>query len=323
MSRIERKALAHIAQAQNLLQEPIQTSLAFGTNKMKLESAPKAPENSTNYLQKLSVEHFKRIVKYLSPKERLIVQESAVSQSLCTVIQTSAEKAKKDIEQAWKDNNTMVLDNDEIFRQACTLYPHMFGYASERLQFDLAKEMYERDPKSILGYEAICRKIYHWIRVEQKSKDGRDLERLKILYKRLNPRIEKGVWYLGDQAHIENTKPKEGSGKDPDDKTLFSWDFVDSLWVREQRRRKLITNIANFDTIVQELHDNKKWKDLWHFLESLCMKSVSIPEMMQLHRNIEVSWDVVCAFAKRVKQVALERLRILADIKQWKLAQEL
>ena len=68
MSRIERKALAHIAQAQNLLQEPIQTSLAFGTNKMKLESAPKAPENSTNYLQKLSVEHFKRIVKYLSPK---------------------------------------------------------------------------------------------------------------------------------------------------------------------------------------------------------------------------------------------------------------
>ena len=229
-----------------------------------------------------------------------------MSQSLCTVIQTSAEKAKKDIEQAWKDNNTMVLDNDEIFRQACTLYPHMFGYASERLQFDLAKEMYERDPGSIYQYAAITGNIFQLIR-NVKTRGARDLERLKLLYQRLNPRIVNGVWYLDEKDHMHNAEPK-GSGKVPDIDMLFSMQFALTLLQVEKRRREFITNTANFDTIVKKWYYNKEWQELRRFFASY---------------EYEFGTSVLGAVAKRVKQVSLERLRILADIKQWKLAQEL
>ena len=320
MSKTERKALADIAQAQNLLQAPIQTSLAFGTKKMKQDSAP---ENSTNYLEKLSVEGLNVVIKFLSPKERLIVQ---ADERLRSFIQTTANKAKDDIEKAWNDNNTMVLNDDEIFRQACTVYPNMFGYASERLQFVLAKEMYERDPKSIAQYTAIVSKTYELIKEVQKTRYARDLESLKLLYKKFNPRIEKGVWYIHLEQHRDKAEP-EGSGKVPDDKTLLSIRFALPLFVNESARRRIIAYIANFDTIVKELYDNKQWRDLWLFLYVLCLwendMSIYRSQLNNLNRNIEVSWDVVRDFAKRVKQVALEKTRILADIKQWKLAQEL
>ena len=88
----------------------------------------------------------------------------------------------------------------------------------------------------------------------------------------------------------------------------------------------LITNTANFDTIVKKLYNNKEWKELWHFFlnyEYEFGTRVSQTEVRQHVDDIEVSWDVVSDLAKRVKQVALERLRILADIEKWKLAQEL
>ena len=187
--------------------------------------------------------------------------------------------------------------------------------------------MYELDPKSIDHYRATVTEIYYLIEEARKilmMMDKRDLESLKLLYKKLNPRIEKGVLYLGIQQHRDKAEPEE-SGEVPDDQALLSEKIPLHLWTAEEVRREYLTNIANFDTIVKELYYNKKWKDLWHFLAKLCKWEIKIypSPMNELSHNREVSWNVVCDFAKRVKQVALERLRILADIKQWKLAQEL
>ena len=124
---------------------------------------------------------------------------------------------------------------------------------------------------------------------------------------------------------MHNAEPK-GSGKVPDIDMLFSMKFALTLLDLEKRRRVFITRTANFDTIVKKWYINKGWQELWLFFldyEYEFGTRVRGTEVSQLGHDIEVSWDVVSSFAKSVKQVALERLRILADIKQWKLAQEL
>ena len=122
-------------------------------------------------LTDLSEQIRKKIERYLSKQEKGKLD------------QTSQPYNK--LRQGWIWNNEEVMDNEELVRAACSVDPHAFGYASERLQKnkELATWVFNQDQDAILAYSTKLNELKPIIEELQQSRQYEKL--MKIV----SPRI--------------------------------------------------------------------------------------------------------------------------------------
>lgn len=174
MRNAKAKAHAHIQRAQQLLNES--ETLAFGVDETGFP------------LMDIPPEIFSMIIDGLSPRARIDLALTSKQNVKNIDVIEKANAALIKIAQAWNDDETSVLNDATLFREACTLMPFLFRFASEKLQIDLAHEVFAIDPKSVTGYfttvidqiRDIFNKVINYENDDEKLKELRKLYSIKL-----------------------------------------------------------------------------------------------------------------------------------------------
>lgn len=239
----EQKARAHLARARELIQD----TLAFGVNQnsMPLTHA----QYNTTGLKDIPRQLLLEILQYL-PKEKLTMTGEVnrffynANMSIKMIVM---ERTKKILE-AWENDETDVLNDTDLFRNVCKYFPSMFGYASEKLQFLLAKEMFDLDQSCAKAYHVmIPDKIAEFYNTTMRSVDPKDrLERLRKMYqmKLCTDFMKPGNWSESDEdydsEHSYHSDDDGVSDVHPDSTPWFNFDKYSNSRTEEVETAPLI-----------------------------------------------------------------------------------
>jgi len=244
MRNAKAKAQAHIKRAQQLLNES--ETLAFGVDETGFP------------LMDLPPEIFSMIIDGLSPKARINLALTNQQSKKNTDVIEKANAALIKIASAWHKDETSVLNDATLFREACTLMPFLFRFASEKLQIDLAREVFAIDPKSVTGFFTTAldciRDIFNT--VINYEDDG---ERLKGLRRIYSIKLNTDILSLIVQEYFDNESQAGDVDELPflSDKERFE-EVIDS----EKLRRKQVCFVANPELFIEYFYNMRNYDEV-------------------------------------------------------------
>ena len=247
----QQKARAHLARAQELIQD----NLAFGVNQNSM--ALNHAQDNTAVFKEIPRQVLSEILQYL-PKEHLTMT-GKVNKAFYNAekyTEMIVLERKKKIEEAWENDKTHVLNDADLFRNVCKYFPWMFGYASEKLQFLLAKEMFDLDQSCVKAYhEMIPDKIAEFYNATMRSKDPKErLEKLRNMYqmKLCTDFIKPGNYSESDEDHDSDGV----SDVRPDSNPWFNFDKYSDSRTQKVETAPLIS-LSSRNRFRRELNQEK------------------------------------------------------------------